>query len=100
MENAYTGTGLKVHLTLACEGFTMANNDFDITVKWGTSSRKTFTKEDLAEDDGQYYLCLPTDGMTGDVSVVGTLYVPDLDFEGGIRKEIVFQKLVKLKKVL
>jgi len=105
-DRVYVGTDLKVKVELACEGFSMDDDDYDVIVKCGDTSIKYTTNPTAASDkgfvdiDGDYYIYIPTDDMKGVVSLVATLYVPDEDYvEGdGIRREVVKQDLCQVKK--
>jgi hypothetical protein len=106
-ESVYIGTDLKIKVELTCEGFSMDENDFDLTVRWN-GGEDTYSKTEEAQDphiiksqEGDWYLCLPTEDMKGLVTLIATFYVPDGDFEfqGGIRKEIDKQDLFTIKRV-
>lgn len=98
MTTTIEGTEMKVKVTLTCTGFDMSTDDFDIIVKNGIKKTK-FNKSDLAEDDGNYYVCFPTKGLSGKITLIGILYVPDTDYDDGIRQEIVSTGLTIVERV-
>ena len=102
MENVLLGTDLKLKVELICEGFSMDDDDFDLTIKCGNnsntykktdSSTSSYIVHDTTGTNDDWYLCLPTTGLKGTVTMVATLYVPDANFDGGKRKEVVKQDL-------
>lgn len=99
MENVWVGTDLKIKTDLSCDGFSMADDDFDIDVYWGNQVQQSFDKSDLIVDEGDYYMLLSTEGMSGTVAVVATLYVPDTDFTSGTRKEVIKEVLFRVKRL-
>ena len=105
-ENVLLGTDLKIKVELTCEGFSMDDNDFDLTVRWNGGT-DTYTKREEEKDthiirsqEGDWYLCIPTEGMKGLVTLIAKLYVPDSDFQfqDNIREEIVKQDLFTIKR--
>lgn len=99
MESIWIGTDLKIKVELTCSGFTMADDYFTITATWGNGCKREYAKSELATDGSDYYLMLPTANMSGTVALVATLYVPDTDFESGLRKEVIKENLFKVKPV-
>ena len=101
MAEVFLGTDLKIKVDLQCEGFSMVDDDFSVDIKCGKITR-TYAKDNTAwvkDENDDYYLCLPTDGLSGLVSMVATLYVPDEDFaDSNIRREVVKQDLFMVKK--
>lgn len=104
-ENVLLGTDLKIKVELICEGFSMDDDDFDLTLRWNGgevtySKTESSTDEHIvhAQDGSGWYLCLPTTGMKGMVTMIATLDVPDEDFDGGIRKEVVKKDLFTVRK--
>lgn len=96
---AYFGTELKYLVTIESPGFSMADDQFEITVKRGTKEL-TFQKSDLVLRDGNYYLCFDSSDLgTGEVVAIATAHVPDADFQDGLRTEVHKVDLVKVRRV-
>lgn len=102
MESVLLGTDLKIKVELICEGFDMNDDNFSVDIKWGNEV-ETYDKSNNAwktdSTTGDWYLCLPTTGKKGTVSMVATLWVPDEDFGDVGRKEVVKQDLFTINKV-
>lgn len=95
---AWDGAGLKFAVTMTCQGFSMDDDNWTITVSRGSRS-VVFTKESSVRDnEGQWYICLDTSELGG-----GRCYitfeadVPDEDFPTGFRKEIQRFELINIK---
>lgn len=100
MEEKWLGTDPKIRVNLQCTGFDMFDDNFSVDIRCGKNV-KTYPKSNAAwvtDEDGNYYLCLNGEDLSGLVTMVATLYVPDEDFVGGIRKEVVKKDLFNLKK--
>jgi hypothetical protein len=106
-ESVYIGTDLKIKVELTCEGFSMDENDFDLTLRWNGgevtySKTESSTDEHIveAQDGSGWYLVIETEklNMRGLVTLIATLYVPDTDFPDGIRSEVVKQDLFSVKR--
>lgn len=83
------GTGLKFVLAISSPGFDMERDDFEVRVF--NSARSVTTKKDemLLKDDNTFILTVDTGFFgAGQLFIDTTAYVPDTDFDGGIRKEI------------
>lgn len=106
-EIVFSGTKVKYLIEITSNGFDMARDDFDITLKWRQNT-KFFSKADLVEkvitEEGkekhQYYLCFDTAEVGyGDIMAIVRAYVPDTDFPDGIRLEVDKFKLLTPNKV-
>lgn len=106
-ENVLLGTDLKIKVELICEGFSMDDDDFDLTLRWNGgdvtySKTESSTDEHIveAQDGSGWYLVIETEelNMKGLVTLIATLYVPDTDFPDGIRNEVVKQDLFSVKR--
>ena len=96
-EHIISGNGLKYALNMTCEGFDINEDDWTVTLTRGNWS-KEFTpsnsiqkieNEGTENETTQWYICFDTAEMPeGDVYITYDAYVPDDDFEGGIRHEI------------
>lgn len=99
MANApdYLGEELKFAVNITAQGFSMADDDFDIIVSVG-KIKQTYNKLDLVVDDqGNYYLLVDTTAFKkGDMYATIYAYVPDPDFDDGFRTEIDKVKLTTL----
>ena len=106
-ENVLLGTDLKIKVELICEGFSMDDDDFDLTLRWNGgdvtySKTESSTDEHIveAQDGSGWYLVIETEklNMKGLVTLIATLYVQDTDFPDGIRSEVVKQDLFSVKR--
>ena len=93
MDKVYIGTKLKRNFHIPpMDGITMDSYDFTIEFISGSinAKRVIVEKNDAIRVDSDNYLVL-IDTATlsvGKLTCVATLYIPDLDFTGGIRTEI------------
>ncbi len=107
-ENVLLGTDLKIKVELTCEGFSMDDDDFDLVLRWNGGEKPLQKRESshsdelVRSDEGDWYLCIETEGMKGLVTLIAKLYVPDNDFplkDGKrIREEVVKQDLFNVKR--
>lgn len=90
----YQGTELKFTLDIDIDGFSMDDDDFKVTIK-NTKNEITIPKaEMLVTEDNEYLFTVDTLQMgTGDYYVITTAYVPDTDFDDGLRTEVQKQLL-------
>lgn len=98
---AFVGTQLKFALTVTADGFSMDDDDFEVTLK-SQSKSLTIKKEDMVHDDteGQWYFTFDSAAFgPGLVSVIVTASVPDDDFDGGVRREVVKRSLIRIMSV-
>ena len=97
-EQAFNGSMLKYLLEISASGFSMDNDEFEVTLKRGTKTL-TIKKEDMVVEaytdivdnvsieKHHYYVCFDSSYFgAGVISVVVTAWVPDVDFEGGLRR--------------
>jgi hypothetical protein len=104
-EFAWDGTGLKFAVTMTCEGFDMDTDDWTITVVRGgrrvvftpdSASRETVETEGV--ESTQWYICVDSSDLgPGELHIIFDAFVPDDDFESGIRHEIQKYKLINIK---
>lgn len=99
-DRIFVGTELKFKIDIQAAGFSMDDDDFTVTIR-RRNQEKVFKKEDLVTDEeGGYYVCFDTAEFgTGIISAVVTAYVPDLDFDDGLRTEVTEMELVIVDKV-
>ena len=97
----YLRTELKFAITITAGGFNMEEDDFNVVFKNTTNGNKVeLAKEDLVNDGELYYALVNTTALgVGHVNVVTTAYVPDSDFDDGLRTEVnVIYDLVNIKR--
>ena len=95
--NIIKGTGVKFKVDLSASGFDMDSCDFFFTIICGGVS-KTILKDELVYDGTDWFLCFDTsDFWGGTMTVVTTAFIPDSDFQDGMRKEIDKRTLLVLK---
>lgn len=83
------GEEVKYRIAIEREGFSMTENPFMLTLKWGMQGR-TLTigkSEMLTDESGQWYFTFPTADMVGVVTVECAYDVPDSDYPDGYRTE-------------
>ena len=97
-EYTLAGGGVKFAVNMTCEGFDMDEDDWTITVSRGDNVL-VFDKDSAVKDgDGQWYICVDTEALgAGEAGIVFEAYVPDEDFEGGLRHEIQEFRLMVIK---
>lgn len=90
----YVGTRLKFVVDIVTECFSMGTDDFKVVIK-STKSEKVIPKcEMLVTEDEKYLFTVDTLEMgTGDYVVSTFAYVPDTDFDDGVRIEVTKQLL-------
>ena len=86
----YVGEKLKFRITLTAEGFDQEKDNYDIDFYCGDNEVKHFNQGNMKKGlDGNHYLLIETDGMQpGVMRIVITAYIPDVDFDDNVRKEI------------
>lgn len=91
----YQGTDLKFQIDIVTEGFDMDADDFKVVIKNGSKSEKVITKgEMLVTENDKYLFTLNTAELgTGEYVISTFAYVPDSDFDSGIRTEVTKQTL-------
>ena len=97
-EEVYIGTKLKYLIEIGSAGFAMERDRFTVDILRGQNSMH-FEKFDMEMDDqGNWYVCFDTLALgTGKITAKVTAYVPDTDFEGGIRTEVTKIDLINIK---
>lgn len=83
------GEEAKYRIAIEREGFSMTENPFMLTLKWGMQGRTlTIGKSEMLTDEaGQWYFTFPTADMVGVVTVECAYDVPDSDYPDGYRTE-------------
>lgn len=100
IEGTYVGSKLKYAVTISSPGFDITRDDLTIDIRRG-GKKIHFEKDDLIVDENdQYYVCFDSAALgPGKVEAVITAFVPDDDFDDGIRTEVAKVELVQLKNV-
>lgn len=90
----YQGTELKFTLDIQSDGFSMADDDFKVVIK-NTKKSVTIPKADMILDENENYLFTVDTGFmgTGEYWITTIAYVPDDDFDDGLRTEVQKQLL-------
>lgn len=90
----YQGTELKFTLDIQSEGFSMADDDFKVVIK-NTKKSVTISKAEMILDENENYLFTVDTGFmgTGEYWITTIAYVPDGDFDDGLRTEVQKQLL-------
>lgn len=86
----FVGSDLKFALTIDTPGFSMDDDDFEVTIL-GRSRNKTIKKEEmLLTGDSKWIFTYNTAEIgSGEHWMKVTAYVPDTDFDDGLRTEVV-----------
>lgn len=98
-DGAYVGTKLKYKVEITAEGFSMDDDEFEVEVRRGRQSI-VIKKEDMLihepeEGENEYFITIDTEALgAGTYEVITRAYVPDDDFEEGVRPEIDRQTLI------
>lgn len=99
-ERAWVGTGLKFAITITAEGFDQAEDDWKVVFQCGRKSLE-LTKADMSIGEDETFIANVDTSLlgAGTVSVITYAYVPDEDWEGGIRTEVDKQDILYIKDV-
>ena len=90
----YLGTELKFSLNIEAEGFDMLEDDFKVIIKNMQKSVEIDKGEMILTQNDEFLFTLPTETLgTGDYYLITTAYVPDSDFQDGLRTEVQKQLL-------
>lgn len=100
IEHVFVGTKLKFAISISSPGFDMTEDDFTVDIRRGAKTIH-FDKEDLVVDENdQYYVCFDTAELGGGlIEAIITAFVPDDDFDDGIRTEVVKLRLLSASRV-
>lgn len=90
----FQGTELKFSLEIESDGFSMQDDDFKVVIK-NMKHEKEIRKEDMLLDGEEHYIFTidTAEFGTGDYWALVYAYVPDADFDDGIRTEVQKSKL-------
>lgn len=94
----FVGTELKFQLDITSDGFSMADDDFKVIISNHTK-KVEIKKEDMILDENEHYLFTIDTAFfgSGDYMITTYAYVPDEDFDDGIRTEVQKQVLCQVK---
>ena len=83
------GEEAKYRIAIEREGFSMTENPFALTLKWGMQGRTlTIDKSEMLTDEqGNWFFTFNTADMVGVVTVECAYDVPDSDYADGYRTE-------------
>lgn len=87
----FKGTDLKYLLKIEAEGFSMDDDDFKVILRnsFGTKKVEIEKSQMLKSGDDGYIFTFSTDDVgTNEIIMTTIAYVPDSDFEDGIRTEV------------
>lgn len=97
-ERAWVGTGLKFAVTITAEGFSQVEDEWKVVFQCG---RKTLelSKEDMSIGEDDTYIANVDTSLlgAGTLSVITYAYVPDEDWEGGVRVEVDKQDILYIE---
>lgn len=100
-EKAWAGTVLKLLVTPEATGFDIDDNEWYVEVRYGSLGKtlKVYGKSDLLRTDDGYVALIDTEGISGNIYIIVTAYVPDSDIRNGYRKEVVKEMLCNVMNV-
>ena len=100
-EQIYIGTDIKVQVSIEASGFSMEDDDWDVSLKSGGKVLKTYSKADcMMDSDGQFYALVRAEDLkSGDIDILFHALVPDEDWDDGLRNETDKQHLLKVLKI-
>lgn len=83
------GEEAKYRIAIEREGFSMSENPFSVTLKWGMQGRtlEIQKSEMLTDEQGNWFFTFSTADMVGVVTVECAYDVPDSDYADGYRTE-------------
>lgn len=94
----YVGTELKYTLNIETEGFSMDTDDFKIIVRSSHGTIEIPKSQMILTDNDEYLFTVDTSELgAGDYYVSVVAYVPDTDFDDGLRTEVTKQLLCVVK---
>ena len=95
-EKVYVGTKLKFFIEISSPGFSIEDDNFTVDIIRGNNVIH-FEKHELDFTDEGFFLCFDTSKLgVGIISAKVVAYVPDSDFDDGIRTEVVRVDLAKV----
>ena len=98
-DKIYDGTEVKFLIEILTSGFNMNDDDFDIILSRG-GRKLNLSKVDLLCDDNNWYVSFDTAFFgPGVVTCVVKAYVPDDDFDDGLRTEVIKFDLINIVRV-
>lgn len=99
-ERAWVGTGLKFAITIAAEGFDQAEDDWKVVFQCGRKTLELAKADMSIGEDDTFIANVDTSLLgAGTLSVITYAYVPDEDWDGGVRVEVDKQDILYIKEV-
>ena len=82
------GETVKYLMNITRKDFSMAEQDFQVELRWGMlGESKVIKKSEMLESGNGYIFSFSTDGMVGKVTALATWYYEDTDVPGSVRPE-------------
>ena len=99
-DECFIGTEKKYVIRITSTGFSMDDDDFEVTIKRGANSL-VFRKEDMIQDEeNNWYITFNTTELgVGVATMTVVAHVPDTDFPDGIRDEVDKFNFLRIKSV-
>lgn len=99
-ERAWVGTGLKFAVTITAEGFSMDDDDWKVVFQCGRKSVEVTKADASIGEDDTFFVNVDTSLLgAGTLTATTYAYIPDEDWEGGIRTEVDKQELLFINEV-
>lgn len=101
MDKYYIGDGVKMPLTIACNGFNQDTDSWTATfvTVWGKRYVCDKTKNTAVGENGQWYLLVNTDELgCGQCDLYVDIDIPDGDFGGARHETHFFEKVFNIEK--
>lgn len=89
------GDVAKYRVTITCNDFSQTANDFYVLLSFGMTGKtlKIMKSEMFTNEENNYYFAFRTDDMVGMICAECHYFVPDTDFDSGIREDVDYQLL-------
>lgn len=95
----YLGSDLKFKIDITASGFDQDTDEYTIDLYSG-NQKISYTDKDIVTQDNNHYLLVNTDQLRpGPIKLVITAFVPDEDFESGVRREVEVKTIGYIKSV-
>lgn len=86
----FKGTQLKLFLNIEAEGFDIVRDDFSVMIKTIRATKVIEKSEMKISEEERYFFTIDTGELgTGEYIAYVTAYIPDEDFDEGIRREVI-----------
>lgn len=95
----YLGSDLKFKIDITASGFDQDTDEYTIDLYSG-NQKISYTDKDIVTQDDNHYLLVNTDRLRpGPIKLVITAFVPDKDFESGVRREVEVKTIGYIKSI-